>query len=428
MIKQKKHFVIYQITNNINGKIYIGKHETFNIDDDYFGSGTIIQAAIKKYGIENFTKTILIELQNVEELNLLESLVVNSEFCKRSDVYNINVGGDGGWYYVNNESDFAIGSSRRLEKFHKPGGIACQKKYKDEYGSFTAYVLNKMTDEQKIKYRHKLLSNFKKFREEHPDFCCGEQNGMYGKIQTENTKQKISDIMKTESNKMRGKHWYKDPNSKACRPYYEGEQPAGWIRGKYATDNEYNAGKKHMGTVWITDVITHKNRMVRKDKAKELVLLGEWQYGHTQKPMSKQGKQNIRASQLRRSYKYHKPKNKNKQRYVNTVTGKRIYLDDNDKIPDGYVKSSKSRKHKKYTTNSCLSVSKAMKHNEWLKETQDMADYFSEYGYEETCKKFNVNMSIESMMMRFIRARKLYGIVFKSQPGKKRKFKPIETK
>ena len=147
MIKQKKHYVIYQITNNINGKIYIGKHETFNIDDNYFGSGKLIRAAIKKYGIKNFTKTILIELQNIEELNLLEKIVVTPEFCKRDDVYNINIGGDGGWTYVNTESDFAVGSNKRLEKFHKTGGNACQKKYRDKYGSFIAYVLNKMTNE-----------------------------------------------------------------------------------------------------------------------------------------------------------------------------------------------------------------------------------------------------------------------------------------
>ena len=44
----------------------------------------------------------------------------------------------------------------------------------------------------------------------------------------------------------------------------------------------------------------------------------------------------------------------------------------------------------------------------WLQETQEMADYYTDYGYETTCKKFNVSMSQESMFMRFIRFRKLY--------------------
>jgi len=45
---------------------------------------------------------------------------------------------------------------------------------------------------------------------------------------------------------------------------------------------------------------------------------------------------------------------------------------------------------------------------------QDMIDYFTKYGYEATCKKFNVNITLEAMIMRFTRARKKYGIVFKS--------------
>ena len=100
----KKYYLIYQITNNINGKIYIGKHKTKNLEDGYMGSGKMINKAIdkplkhaqKKYGLENFTKTILYYLQNKEEMNLLEKMVVNEAFCKRKDTYNIKIGGDGG--------------------------------------------------------------------------------------------------------------------------------------------------------------------------------------------------------------------------------------------------------------------------------------------------------------------------------------------
>jgi hypothetical protein len=66
------NFIIYKITNLINGKVYIGKHETKNINDNYFGSGKLIRRAIKKYGISNFKKEILFQFSSREEMNAKE--------------------------------------------------------------------------------------------------------------------------------------------------------------------------------------------------------------------------------------------------------------------------------------------------------------------------------------------------------------------
>lgn len=89
-------YTIYKITNKINGKIYIGKHQTENINDDYLGSGHHIKAAVKKYGRSNFTKEILHVFDNEEQMDKMEILIVNEDFIKRKDVYNISVGGEGG--------------------------------------------------------------------------------------------------------------------------------------------------------------------------------------------------------------------------------------------------------------------------------------------------------------------------------------------
>lgn len=95
------YYLIYQITNLINGKIYIGKHQTSNLDDEYFGSGNLIKRAIKKYGKDNFKKEILYFCNSIEEMNNLENNLVTEDFVKRNDTYNITIGGQGGWYHIN---------------------------------------------------------------------------------------------------------------------------------------------------------------------------------------------------------------------------------------------------------------------------------------------------------------------------------------
>jgi len=92
-------YTIYKITNNLNGKYYIGKHQTKDLNDGYMGSGKLIKLAIDKHGRSNFTKEILHVFDNESEMNAKEKeLVVISE-----QSYNLCEGGKGGWGYLNRE-------------------------------------------------------------------------------------------------------------------------------------------------------------------------------------------------------------------------------------------------------------------------------------------------------------------------------------
>lgn len=50
---------VYIVINLINGKKYIGSSRKPQIDENYYGSGKIIKAALKKYGKNNFIRNIL---------------------------------------------------------------------------------------------------------------------------------------------------------------------------------------------------------------------------------------------------------------------------------------------------------------------------------------------------------------------------------
>jgi group I intron endonuclease len=92
-------YTIYKVTNKINGKIYIGKHQTKKPMDLYYGSGKAIRNAIKKHGKENFIKEVLFVFETEAEMNLKEKELITEEFVLRQDTYNLGVGGEGGAHF-----------------------------------------------------------------------------------------------------------------------------------------------------------------------------------------------------------------------------------------------------------------------------------------------------------------------------------------
>jgi group I intron endonuclease len=62
----------------------------------YLGSGLALKTAIKKYGRKHFTRTTLTEFSCAKNAFLAEAEMVNADFIKRLDTYNMKLGGEGG--------------------------------------------------------------------------------------------------------------------------------------------------------------------------------------------------------------------------------------------------------------------------------------------------------------------------------------------
>lgn len=103
-----KIYIVYLTTNLVNKKIYIGVHKTYpHKFDGYLGCGVLdykpstykfaqtpFQFAVAKYGPKNFIRVTLEEFDNLQDALDLEAQLVNKDFIKRSDTYNITEGGN----------------------------------------------------------------------------------------------------------------------------------------------------------------------------------------------------------------------------------------------------------------------------------------------------------------------------------------------
>lgn len=167
----KKYNYVYKITNLVNGKIYIGKHSTDNLDDNYMGSGVILHQAYKKYGLGCFTKEVIDYYNNEEELNRGEIYWIAKYNSTDQNIgYNLTYGGDGHLGCKHSqETKIKISEAKKGK---------CGGENHPMYGKHFSYeTRRKMSEAAKGKR-------------------CGDKNGMYGKCLSEVSKQKISKSLK----------------------------------------------------------------------------------------------------------------------------------------------------------------------------------------------------------------------------------------
>ena len=137
-------YTIYKITCSVNNKIYIGKHQTKDLNDGYMGSGTYLKRAHKKYGLDKFSKEILFVFTSEEEMNTKEKDIVTEDFCLRKDTYNLTLGGFGTFHHINSNIEL------RKEKNSRAGKITSSRYPKEmrEWASKGARVKNELYKDQ----------------------------------------------------------------------------------------------------------------------------------------------------------------------------------------------------------------------------------------------------------------------------------------
>jgi hypothetical protein len=212
-------YTIYRITNKINGKIYVGKHQTKDLNDVYMGSGKNLRNAIKKYGIENFEKEILFQFDNEDDMNAKEAELVTEEFCLRKDTYNLCPGGKGGWGYLNNRywdndkrlelgkkggfANFDNLSNNTKEKIkigREKGSVAGGNKTKDLV--LGIHLLNKKVQSGEIENPFKGKTHSNEWKKNHSELMkslqAGEKNSQYGIPRSEETKNKMRESLKNK--------------------------------------------------------------------------------------------------------------------------------------------------------------------------------------------------------------------------------------
>ncbi|KKN47797.1 hypothetical protein LCGC14_0659180 [marine sediment metagenome] len=177
---------IYQVTNLVNGKVYIGqtvhsieRRFAAHINNAQGGKATALCHAIRKYGAANFSLGLLATCASLDEMNGSEIKYIDQYDSYRNG-YNMTMGGDGSPGLEHSEESKAIRSQRMKGNKHLLG--------------------YKHSDESKAKIGAGLKGNTHlrghKYSNEHCEAISvrqrGEKNHFYGKKHSKETKAKIA--------------------------------------------------------------------------------------------------------------------------------------------------------------------------------------------------------------------------------------------
>lgn len=196
--QEPQYGFIYMTRNKVNGKLYIGQHKrTMNpkdINDEwYLGSGTLLKKALVKYGEENFERTILYECDNQQHLNYMEEVFIAYYNAVGDDsFYNLATGGFG------SSSKFTEEHKQHLRHPHKPMSEESRKKMARV---FTEETKQKISNTLKSKGIKLTEEHKRRISETHKGYKCMYKDGVFKHVTPDEFDQYLEDGWEVKSSK-----------------------------------------------------------------------------------------------------------------------------------------------------------------------------------------------------------------------------------
>ena len=183
----------------LHGCLYYGKHETFELNDNYYGSGRLILNYKKKYGTVGLIKTILNFYETTEELLQAEFELVKQKKTEYKDkCLNLMPGGYGtnNWkeyiseeQYKNRCKNMSIGQHTKMTTEQRKAKSAWANEC--QYKNLTAEELSKR-GKIRAERKNEKWKNNQSLREEYVERCIArhanmspaEKQTIYSKVST----------------------------------------------------------------------------------------------------------------------------------------------------------------------------------------------------------------------------------------------------
>lgn len=184
--------IIYQITNNVNKKKYIGQ-TFFSLDkrmQEHIKESRkvkpclYIHRAIKKYGVENFSFQILCECSSKEQLDFKEKYFIEKENTLVPNGYNLLLDATGGDLFSQHPNKDYV--RKRISDGTKAGIARSQKSWSESHKGEKNGMYGKKHSPETIE----------KMKQNRKGKGCGDRNGM--RIQGVAERQHLNDVRNSD--------------------------------------------------------------------------------------------------------------------------------------------------------------------------------------------------------------------------------------